>query len=448
MGVSLATLPRNPIANLDNNDPDIFPGLIFADQFHSVHQGAFARGTPITTATNVCKLPRGKYAISPGDAATNKLLYAAGNSFPQGDMSMIIEWRPDRSGTVAINRYFFGNHNAADHNNYTGARILGNSEHIRFTHYSPAAVEARVDAPIIGGLVAGRLYRFLFVRDDDAGIETAYLAVYQWSGGAWVKISGALTGAFTARDAVPDPFRIGNYRTGTTACWGAYEVVCMKAAYDPTWDPTDAEAIADSTWAAVYRNGSLNADKTSGGDSATATNTGFVAVDLKSDALWQNRDAASNYTTISVPQALGVNRGAIVMDVTPLVLPAAYRYAFYEHGPGNNKLRLRPLAAILRLEFYSADNTWRAFNTGGVLAIGTRVRAGFLYTPEDIWAVVNGAASTSAGGSKKLRDGRSGSLIVASGFSCLVENIMVYDDAQPSDAWCSKELNYARNQHG
>jgi len=59
MGVSLATLPRNPIANLDNNDPDIFPGLIFADQFHSVHQGAFARGTrPATRQRTSSSTPR------------------------------------------------------------------------------------------------------------------------------------------------------------------------------------------------------------------------------------------------------------------------------------------------------------------------------------------------------------------------------------------------------
>jgi len=373
-------------------------------------------------------------------------------------MSMIIEWRPDRSGTVAINRYFFGNHNAADHNNYTGARILGNSEHIRFTHYSPAAVEARVDAPIIGGLVAGRLYRFLFIRDDDAGIETAYLAVYQWSGGAWVKISGALTGAFTARDAVPDPFRIGNYRTGTTACWGAYELVCMKGSYDPTWNPTDAEAIADSTWCAVYRNGSLDADTTTGGDSATATNTGFVAVDLQSDALWQNRDnIATDYLTLTVPKALGVNRGAVCMDVTPLVLPASDRRFLQEPATaGNNntwRLSRRSTGGIWNL-FYDSGGTYEYGLTSSTthMTAGTRVRVAAIYTPLHPYLGIDGTlAAVTYTGTKGLRDGRTGTIQAPTNsisLPLLWENIIVYADAQASSAWCMKELNYARSQHG
>ncbi|GAG35561.1 unnamed protein product, partial [marine sediment metagenome] len=237
-----------------------------------------------------------------------------------------------------------------NNNNATRFYIDTGVERLVFAHYAPDSTISWVTANC--SLVAGVLCRWLCVRDDGGGTEPQHLAVYEWRAGAWVKTSSNLNGVFTPHNAVPAELRIGNRANENAGGWGAYELVAIKDTYDPTWDPDDGQAVTDSTWAAVYRqSGILDASKTSGGDSVVATVTGFVAINLATDAMWQNRDDSANRLILTIQKALGVNSGAVCADIIPLVLPAASRGVEYEIGTaGNNNRRQSAFAATAKLE--------------------------------------------------------------------------------------------------
>jgi len=346
---------------------------------------------------------------------------------------------------------------AADDANRTRVEIVAAAAVIRATHSNPAGdAAAYVEGTITGGLVMGRVYRWLVVRDDDAGIEAQNLAVYQWVDGAWARISGSRTNAFETHNGVPTELRVGNSRTEDAAAWGAYELVAVKGAYDPAWNPTDAEAVADSSWCACYRNGGLDADKTSGGDSAAATNTNFVAVTLTAPAMWQNRDGSGlNLSLLGVlPPGLGINTGAVCFDVVPLMLPAAWRDIALLDGPSTQffwaghkntakiELRFRDSTAVY---YYCLGNSV-------VLALGVRVRVQCIYLPNEIYLGVNGVlADVTRSGTKGLRTLRAGTIqipaknLASQPFAGISSRLCVYDKVNADNRWCRAEMNFARS---